>query len=71
MGFSKEEAEKKSNDLLNLVGISEAADRRVKTYSGGMKRRLDLGLSLVHSPEVLFLDEPTTGLDPGSEESLG
>jgi len=69
-GFSKEEAEKKSNDLLNLVGISEAADRRVKTYSGGMKRRLDLGLSLVHSPEVLFLDEPTTGLDPGSRRVL-
>ena len=69
-GFSKEEAEKKSNDLLNLVGISEAADRRVKTCSGGMKRRLDLGLSLVHSPEVLFLDEPTTGLDPGSRRVL-
>lgn len=69
-GFSKEEAEKKTNELLNLVGISEAADRRVKTYSGGMKRRLDLGLSLVHSPEVLFLDEPTTGLDPGSRRVL-
>ena len=69
-GFSKEEAEKKTNELLNLVGISEAADQRVKTYSGGMKRRLDLGLSLVHSPEVLFLDEPTTGLDPGSRRVL-
>ena len=69
-GFSKVEAEKKTNELLNLVGISEAADRRVKTYSGGMKRRLDLGLSLVHSPEVLFLDEPTTGLDPGSRRVL-
>jgi ABC-2 type transport system ATP-binding protein len=69
-GFSKHEAEKRTTELLNLVGISEAADRRVKTYSGGMKRRLDLGLSLVHSPEVLFLDEPTTGLDPGSRRVL-
>ena len=57
-------------ELLELVGLTEAADRRVKTYSGGMKRRLDLGLSLVHSPDILFLDEPTTGLDPGSRRVL-
>ena len=69
-GFSKKDSEKRTNQLLELVGLTEAADRRVKTYSGGMKRRLDLGLSLVNSPEVLFLDEPTTGLDPGSRRVL-
>ena len=69
-GFSKKDSEIRTNELLDLVGLTEAADRRVKTYSGGMKRRLDLGLSLVNSPEVLFLDEPTTGLDPGSRRVL-
>ena len=69
-GFSKTDAESWSAELLELVGLEEAAVRRVKTYSGGMKRRLDLGLSLVHKPDVLFLDEPTTGLDPGSRRVL-
>ena len=69
-GFSKKDSETRTNELLELVGLTEAADRRVKTYSGGMKRRLDLGLSFVNSPEVLFLDEPTTGLDPGSRRVL-
>ena len=69
-GFSKNDSVTRTNELLELVGLTEAADRRVKTYSGGMKRRLDLGLSLVNSPEILFLDEPTTGLDPGSRRVL-
>jgi ABC-2 type transport system ATP-binding protein len=59
-------ARKRTEELLELVGLTEAADRRTKTYSGGMKRRLDLASALVHSPQVLFLDEPTTGLDPAS-----
>jgi ABC-2 type transport system ATP-binding protein len=60
----------RARQLLELVGLTEAADRRIKTYSGGMKRRLDLASALVHSPEVLFLDEPTTGLDPASRMTV-
>ena len=56
----------RTDELLQLMGLVEAADRATKTYSGGMKRRLDLASALVHEPEVLFLDEPTTGLDPAS-----
>src|SRR6266699_3251754 len=59
-------ARARANELLELLGLTEAADRRTKTYSGGMKRRLDLASALVHQPKVLFLDEPTTGLDPAS-----
>ena len=58
------------DDLLVLVDIGEAIDRRIGTYSGGMKRRLDLAVALVHEPEVLFLDEPTTGLDPSSRAAV-
>jgi ABC-2 type transport system ATP-binding protein len=57
-------------ELLDRVGLTQAADRKVKGYSGGMKRRLDLALALVHRPRILFLDEPTTGLDPQSRTAL-
>jgi ABC-2 type transport system ATP-binding protein len=63
-GMSGKDLRARTKTLLELVGISEAADRIVKTYSGGMRRRLDIALGLVHRPRVLFLDEPTTGLDP-------
>jgi ABC-2 type transport system ATP-binding protein len=65
-GASSREAAARAEELLELVGLAEAAGRRIKGYSGGMKRRLDLASALVHEPEVLFLDEPTTGLDPAS-----
>jgi ABC-2 type transport system ATP-binding protein len=61
---------RRSAELLELVGLTEAADRLVKTYSGGMKRRLDLASALVHGPRVLFLDEPTEGLDPASRQTV-
>ncbi|MFT5027329.1 MAG: ABC-2 type transport system ATP-binding protein, partial [Ilumatobacter sp.] len=69
-GLPKAQHRQKAGDLLERVGLTAAGGRRVGTYSGGMRRRLDLALSLIHEPSVLFLDEPTTGLDPMSRISL-
>jgi ABC-2 type transport system ATP-binding protein len=69
-GLSPSEGKRRSDALLGRVGLSQAAGRRVGTYSGGMRRRLDLASALVHEPRVLFLDEPTTGLDPVSRKAI-
>jgi ABC-2 type transport system ATP-binding protein len=69
-GVPKAERRERGDALLERLGLSDAADRKVRGYSGGMKRRLDLALALVHRPRVLFLDEPTTGLDPSSRADL-
>ncbi len=69
-GLGKADGERRGAELLERVGLTDAADRKVGGYSGGMKRRLDLGLALVHGPRLLFLDEPTTGLDPQSRAAL-
>jgi ABC-2 type transport system ATP-binding protein len=69
-GIGRSEARERADRLLVTVGLRKAADRRVGTYSGGMRRRLDLALALTHEPIVLFLDEPTTGLDPNSRIAL-
>ncbi len=69
-GLSRRQANHRIADLSDLVDIGEAMDRLIGTYSGGMKRRLDLAAALIHKPEVLFLDEPTTGLDPVSRAKV-
>jgi ABC-2 type transport system ATP-binding protein len=69
-GLTRDESKRRGDKLLNRVGLMEAANRRVGTYSGGMRRRLDLASALVHEPTVLFLDEPTTGLDPVSRITI-
>ncbi len=65
-GLGKADIERRLTELRGLIDIGDALDQRIKTYSGGMKRRVDLAAALIHNPEVLFLDEPTTGLDPAS-----
>lgn len=69
-GLRRKEVKKRAEDILERLSLTEAADRQVKTYSGGMRRRLDLGASLVGHPKILFLDEPTTGLDPRTRKEL-
>jgi ABC-2 type transport system ATP-binding protein len=69
-GIPKAEALRRGDELIARVGLSDAADRKVGSYSGGMRRRLDLALALVHGPRILFLDEPTTGLDVQSRTAL-
>jgi ABC-2 type transport system ATP-binding protein len=70
LGFVRAQAKARSTELLESLGLLEAADRRVATYSGGMRRRLDIAASVVVTPDVLFLDEPTTGLDPRSRNEV-
>jgi ABC-2 type transport system ATP-binding protein len=69
-GLPRRERRARADELLERVGLTRAADRKVNGYSGGMKRRLDLALALAHRPRILFLDEPTTGLDPQSRNAL-
>ena len=69
-GLSRADIERRLAELRGLVDIGDALDQRIKTYSGGMKRRVDLAAALIHNPEVLFLDEPTTGLDPASRAKV-
>ena len=70
LGASKRQARRRADELLEHFGLTEAAHRPARTYSGGMRRRLDLAISLIGRPSVLFLDEPTTGLDPESRRAL-
>ncbi|GAB3168293.1 daunorubicin resistance protein DrrA family ABC transporter ATP-binding protein [Myceligenerans halotolerans] len=69
-GLSRREASTRTEEVLSRICLDDAADRQVKTYSGGMRRRIDLAASLIGRPQVLFLDEPTTGVDPASRQDL-
>jgi ABC-2 type transport system ATP-binding protein len=69
-GMNRAQAERRANEVLAALGLEAAAERRTGTYSGGMRRRLDVGLGIVHRPTVLFLDEPTTGLDPQARAGM-
>jgi len=69
-GLNKANITQRMDDVIGLVDIGSAIDDRVESYSGGMKRRLDLAMSLIHKPQILFLDEPTTGLDPASRTAV-
>jgi ABC-2 type transport system ATP-binding protein len=69
-GMDKKQSKIRASEILKRLGLERAADKQAKTYSGGMRRRLDLGASLVATPSVLFLDEPTTGLDPRTRMDL-
>ena len=70
LGYSRRRGRERATDLLDAFGLAEAADRQVKKYSGGMRRRIDIAASLVVTPELIFLDEPTTGLDPRSRNQV-
>ncbi|WP_245630363.1 ATP-binding cassette domain-containing protein [Amphibacillus sediminis] len=70
MGYARKDARKRAEELLAAFGLTEAAKKQVKNYSGGMRRRLDIAASIVVTPDLLFLDEPTTGLDPRSRNQV-
>ncbi|GGF23743.1 daunorubicin resistance protein DrrA family ABC transporter ATP-binding protein [Halobacillus andaensis] len=69
-GYPKQKAKERADELLKIVQLEESSVRRIGNYSGGMRRRLDLALTLVHEPKILFLDEPTTGLDPSNRKAI-